>query len=397
MPDRVLSRSAVIAAAGVLVACCELMAQQTASSVLAATIKPERAEFGATEALLVRFTLTNTSGTPLNVLKWRTPLEDFTADIFRVERGGKRIDYIGPVVKRGAPTADDYVTIAPGGVVSAAIDLARGYAIYEADKYTVEFNSVLFDFGQQAPAVLAARKTFSPQEMRSNAVTFALSEPRQAPAAPAAEAAPAAKQPVFKNCTATQQTSLNSALTEAARYAAVAVLILKGTSQSNQPNCDRYKTWFGAYLSTRWNTVTTHFDKLLDALNNKTITCNCDCNQSWYAYVYPNNPYEIWFCKAFWNAPLTGTDSRAGTIVHETSHFTVVAGTQDHAYGQANCKNLATNDPAKAVQNADSHEYFAENNPSLKCGLEHGALSLLVVLLGIIGARAVRRAAAKSV
>jgi peptidyl-Lys metalloendopeptidase len=51
--------------------------------------------------------------------------------------------------------------------------------------------------------------------------------------------------------------------------------------------------------------------------------------------------------------------------VHETSHFNVVAGTRDLTYGQVKAKKLATSDPDKTLQNADSHEYFAENDPPL--------------------------------
>ncbi len=60
---------------------------------------------------------------------------------------------------------------------------------------------------------------------------------------------------------------------------------------------------------------------------------------------------------------MTGTDSKGGTIVHETSHFTVVAGTNDYAYGQSACKTLAKSNPSRAIMNADNHEYFTENNP----------------------------------
>ena len=56
---------------------------------------------------------------------------------------------------------------------------------------------------------------------------------------------------------------------------------------------------------------------------------------------------------------------QAGTIIHESSHFTANGGTNDYAYGQTACKNLAISNPANAVRNADSHEYFAENNPAL--------------------------------
>ncbi|KAF5320044.1 hypothetical protein D9758_018928 [Tetrapyrgos nigripes] len=69
---------------------------------------------------------------------------------------------------------------------------------------------------------------------------------------------------------------------------------------------------------------------------------------------------------SFWRAPNTGQDSRAGTLVHKSSHFTALAGTQDYAYGHPDCEDLAASDPGAAVNDADSHEYFVENiNPTL--------------------------------
>lgn len=41
----------------------------------------------------------------------------------------------------------------------------------------------------------------------------------------------------------------------------------------------------------------------------------------------------MYLCGAFWNAPNTGTDSKAGTLIHEASHFTVYGATDDWAYG----------------------------------------------------------------
>lgn len=67
----------------------------------------------------------------------------------------------------------------------------------------------------------------------------------------------------------------------------------------------------------------------------------------------------------FWSTTTTGTDSRAGTLVHEASHWTVNGGTRDNVYGQSGAKNLAISNPASAVANADNHEYFAENTPNL--------------------------------
>ena len=39
-------------------------------------------------------------------------------------------------------------------------------------------------------------------------------------------------------------------------------------------------------------------------------------------------------------------------------------GTDDVVYGQDGAKDLAKSDPDQAITNADSHEYFAENNPA---------------------------------
>ena len=52
-------------------------------------------------------------------------------------------------------------------------------------------------------------------------------------------------------------------------------------------------------------------------------------------------------------------------MVHELSHFNVVAATDDHAYGQSSAASLAISNPTMALDNADSHEYFAENTPFL--------------------------------
>jgi len=49
------------------------------------------------------------------------------------------------------------------------------------------------------------------------------------------------------------------------------------------------------------------------------------------------------------------------------SHFVTTGNTDDYAYGQSACRDLAVKAPGDAVNNADSHEYFAENTPKLTC------------------------------
>jgi peptidyl-Lys metalloendopeptidase len=163
-------------------------------------------------------------------------------------------------------------------------------------------------------------------------------------------------------CTSTQKTTLASAVNAARNYANSSSSYLNGMSGATQ----RYVKWFGSYTSSRWSTARTHFNNIAYAYNNAALTLDCSCKDSGtYAYVYPTQPYKIYLCGAFWSAPMTGTDSKGGTLIHEMSHFNVIAGTDDWAYGQSAAASLAASKPTRALDNADNHEYFAENNPAL--------------------------------
>ena len=47
---------------------------------------------------------------------------------FEIASGGFKIDYIGPMVKRGPFTQDDYLPLKPGARHTHTIDIARSYA-----------------------------------------------------------------------------------------------------------------------------------------------------------------------------------------------------------------------------------------------------------------------------
>ena len=103
--------------------------------------------------------------------------------------------------------------------------------------------------------------------------------------------------------------------------------------------------------------------KIRDAIDNKPLTFDCGLQAELLRLRLSGPALQGLSVQSFWTAPVTGTDSRAGTIVHELEP-NVVAGTDDLGYGQANARNLASTDPQKALNNADNHEYFAENTPS---------------------------------
>jgi peptidyl-Lys metalloendopeptidase len=313
----------------------------------------------------LKFTMTNTSKQTVHVLKYQTPFFGVENNLFEVYRGDERVQYTGMYAKRTLPEADDYMTFGPGETKRIVVDLSDNYDMSVSGQYQVKFETVLqnADVGGR----MMAKASGGMATLESSQInvwvdgTDTFMEPNtQAKRASAEETVfgvKAAPAPVFEKCTTTQSQQVQTAFNSSKTYAANA----KGYFPSQGP---RYTTWFGVYNSSRHTTASNHFTAIDSAYQTKGFTFNCGCKKRYYAYVYSNDAYRIYLCSVFWQAPVTGTDSRAGTIVHETSHFTVVAGTDDWAYGQSAAKSLAISDPNKAVDNADSHEYFAENTPA---------------------------------
>jgi heat shock protein HslJ len=109
-------------------------------AALTATIEaPESLSTGA--EVKVKFTLTNASSEGLFVLTWFTPLEGLAADTFSVQRDAEELPYQGKMVKRAAPTSDDYVWIEARGSTSTEVDLAEGYDFAQAGQYSLQFRS----------------------------------------------------------------------------------------------------------------------------------------------------------------------------------------------------------------------------------------------------------------
>lgn len=312
------------------------------------------------EPMNVRFTLENGSAEALWVLRWQLPSDDIDANIFTVTCNGKPVTYTGPLVKRAAPTAEDYVLIGPGESVTTLFDPSAVYDMTSQGQYTIQYRVQGLYARKEAPD--AGQPSFPAERARVMAAQPAgfWFEGIEKPQTP-----PQAYEPSlmgiggYTKCTTSQQNTLVTAHNNAKSIASKAQSHLA----ANPNGSSLYTYWFGTYSSSRFNTVKSHYASVYDAFANKSVTYNCSCKQNYYAYVYPTKPYTIYLCKVFWQAPALGRDSKAGTLVHEMTHFNVTCGTDDYVYGATGAHNLAVSDPAKAVDNADNHEYFAEDQP----------------------------------
>jgi peptidyl-Lys metalloendopeptidase len=339
---------------------------------------PEPAQTGERD-LRVNLVFYNTGEAPLTLTSWYLPDNEPEGDLFLVSRNGQPVPYLGAIYKRPLPTADDLVTLAPGESITRTVDLSDMYDFSESGVYAIQYGVASAHMFADTPVTEHAMRhgrEITPEiggsrEVFSNeAFAYVVGRGKAAPVAALAARTSGTFAAVQEQstiaysgrCSATQQSTITSAVGAASTMANGSVSYLNGTPAATQ----RYTTWFGTYSSTNWNEVKGHFVSIKDALDTKPLVFDCACKKSYYAYVYPTQPYKVYLCRAFWNAPLTGTDSKGGTIIHELSHFNVIAGTDDYAYGQTAAKQLAISNPAQARYNADSHEYFAENTPALQ-------------------------------
>jgi peptidyl-Lys metalloendopeptidase len=330
-----------------------------ASNGVAVNLSAAKTVLQSNDDVVVNVKFTNTSGADQYVLKWFTPFVSAEQQLFDVYRDGVKVDYLGKQAKRTAPVASDYFLVKAGKSYTQQVELSSLYDMSVSGSYSVKYNAASAHlFGGAAAASLAAGKDVS--VMQSDSMNLYISGRLSVAAPVQALLQPQASSLSFTSCTSSQSSAITSAVAASKTYANAAYAYFTAAKTGA-----RYTTWFGAYTAARYSTATSHFSAISSAFANQAITVDCSCTDTGtYAYVYPTQPYKIYVCGAFWTAPTTGTDSKGGTLIHEMSHFNVVAGTLDNVYGQTGAKALAISNPTKALANADSHEYFAENNPA---------------------------------
>jgi peptidyl-Lys metalloendopeptidase len=173
----------------------------------------------------------------------------------------------------------------------------------------------------------------------------------------------------FEGCTKAQIESAGDAVARA-KVMTEAALDAFGHTQD-------YERWFGSYGTASAATVQQNLTAIDLVLGTEAITLVCNrvgregCLVDTFANVWPDKPFVINLCPGFFEMPgiaeMTASHpgfqngSREGTIIHELSHFTVLAGTDDECYSRRVCSSMARTEPRRAIRNADSYQYFVED------------------------------------
>jgi len=293
-------------------------------------------QLNSVDPLLLTFTVSNPFSAPLAFLQWGTPFEGVWTDMFDIrDVNNNRVDYIGMYVRRGeTPLDEEYITIPGNGYISTTVNLGDHYEFLSVGKYTVRLDLPLYS------------ELHSETEGQVESLTLA-SLPLRKPI----------EQPQgYTNCNSQQISQVQSAISGSRTESARAYNCM------TQETCySLSQTWFGTYSQSNYEFDRSVFYNVNIRLSNYEFNGYCNppgCGSNVYGYVYPtDSTYTVHMCGLFWSIPA----ERVNTIVHEMSHFRPLGGTNDYAYGQNNCLNLARTNPNQASRNADNIFYFSES------------------------------------
>src|SRR5215510_10232147 len=120
-------------------------------------VKPDKS-FKTHQGVPLKVVLTNTGKEDMSVLVWNTPLDGLVTDCLDVKVKGKKVPYDGPIFKRRAPTAKDYITIKAGKSVEGEFMVSDGYNTSLPGTYNVKLKNPVPDVVPKSANLLTAMK-----------------------------------------------------------------------------------------------------------------------------------------------------------------------------------------------------------------------------------------------
>lgn len=325
---------------------------------------------GTAEYLTV--SMTNSHPEPVTLLVFNTPFDThsdvFHANMFDITHSsGVAPVYSGIIIKRLVSLAD-FVTLRPGQTIETVLNLHKGYNFPLAGEYSVALSTESWMFQGELDASVSVEhmESFSLARSTSDALVIKIDR-----------ASPPLVWPEFNNtgllggpnpgsnCDTTQSNAVKNSGANAITASQRGANYLPASCSTSLAY---YIEWFGACDATRYSKVKGNFGKITPGLQ-ATYPASCggsSCTANTYAYVFPNDAsHTVYLCAVFWKVTQNNCviDSQPGTLIHEMSHFSNVAATQDYTYGTTNCRNLARNNPGQAVNNADNYCYYTDSCP----------------------------------
>ena len=303
-------------------------------------------------AVACTFEFLNVAGEDYYLLKRNTPLEGLLSQFIAVYYKGHRLEYEGILIHRAPPTKDEYILLKAGQKVSATVQINDAFTLINDGIYTVEYIK---------PLMVLQDEMKMPTKVDASKVAYIYLEGHVS--------LPSKQEEVQSEGTVTIESCTTASFTGGSASQRADILnghkklcSKFGVAKGKVKNNNFYKTWFGTYTTARAKKVKTVCRKCKKGLTSKAVTYvinPSNCQSNWNAYTRKGST-KVYLCPAYNNYQVyckrSGSATKESILAHEWSH--AFGRTDDNAYGATANKNLAKNNPNKAVNNADTYEYW---------------------------------------
>jgi len=325
------------------------------------------------DSFQLAFTIFNPTENDVKMLIRDTPLEGVLSNLFVVHNPeGELMEYRGKDVKRDAvPGADEYRTVKAGESISRRVRLSRRYQLEGDGLYYIRVRQPRDGHMHYTDVMRTQTTVFlkgSQQHEERDKVRQKQREERAGIVSkPNAMFDPQLTEVgasiKYSGCSSSRQTELRN-WHEDAR-----LKIDKATQCTTSSCSDSIDTWFGASTTqaqfdagakAQFQTMASVMDSTTFMCQGGTPSMRSTCGGgSTFAYVYPTDrTQQIYICDFTFNYP--DYSEKVQTVIHELSHFNHIGGTDDNAYGESTCINLAQQDYQRAIKTADNVGYFGK-------------------------------------
>ncbi|KAI1175893.1 neutral protease 2-like protein [Nemania sp. FL0916] len=312
----------------------------------------------------LKATITNTGAEDLKVLKTGTLLDSAPIEKVQVFHGSNRLDFQGVRLRvSNAGFAEEaFQTIPAGQAIEVNFDAAELHDLAATGAYDFVANGVLSyadaDSTEIAGAVPYSSNTLTAQVDGAEAAQVRASFLNKRTA-------------VQSDCTGSKLTATRNAVSACRSFAAAA----SSAALSNTAKVNEYfkSTSVGSRVASVFAKVISECGSTSSGASDTYCTdVYGACSSNVLAYTLPSGSFIV-NCPLYFSAlpAVTNTchaQDQATTTLHETTHLTQVAGTDDLGYGYAAATRLSS---SQALNNADSYALFANGKRSPLSPLNH--------------------------
>ncbi|XP_011406615.2 PREDICTED: uncharacterized protein LOC105314252 [Amphimedon queenslandica] len=318
-----------------------------------------------TSAVDCSFQFTNVVDEDYYLLKRDTPLEGLRSPFVSVSHDGVSLQYEGYLFYSMPPLKDEFILLKAGESVTATAQINNIFTFSSDGMYNIRYNKPLKVLLKDKMELQSDSENIEEVDLMKVEVsesvdiqlenTDLLSRPVKEEVKEGDEVYSQACNNIFQfvggNSNARDDTRL------------VHDMLCDGLlrARNNVRRSPLYRRWFGDFNRRRANVVRSILQKSHDKIAYNRLTYDFtgdECTGSNFAYTcFHSN--VVFLCDLYiGHSAFCGSAmyNKERTLAHEWTH--AGGNTWDHIYGSAESQQLATDEPDKAVDNADNYSFF---------------------------------------